>query len=72
MRSISSGENPASESRTAELSRTMLWAQGQAVIPVASAPMAWRVRLGEATATPISVTSSCVRSRLTGVVRSTG
>jgi hypothetical protein len=41
-------------------------------MPVASTPTTRRDAVGEAAAMPMSVTSSCVRSPVTGVSRSIG
>ncbi|CAN5118179.1 hypothetical protein BH18ACT14_BH18ACT14_10400 [soil metagenome] len=50
----------------------MPWAQGQALMPVASTPTTRRDAVGDAAAMPIRVTSSCVCMPVTGVKRSIG
>ena len=72
MRSTSAPSNPASSSRSEAWSRTSPWAQGQALIPVASTPTTRREPAADAAAIPISETISCVRMRVTGVSRSSG
>src|SRR5262245_20880404 len=67
-----SSPNPASARRSAARPRTRPWAQGHALIPVASTPTTRRDVVPLATAIPIRDTISCVTRSVTGVCRRSG